>query len=62
MDAVYERAVKAGGIPLRPPADQFYGDRSAVVRDAFGNWWSISTHIEDLSHEELVRRSQSGPH
>jgi PhnB protein len=43
-DAVYERALKAGATSLRPPADQFYGDRDASVRDPFGNHWYIATH------------------
>jgi PhnB protein len=38
------------------PADQFYGDRSAVVVDPFGNQWSIATHVEDVSEEEMNRR------
>jgi PhnB protein len=59
VDAVYERALRAGGTSLRPPADQFYGDRSAVVRDAAGNWWSISTHIKDISEEEMRRHAQA---
>jgi uncharacterized glyoxalase superfamily protein PhnB len=58
VDAAYERAVRAGAVSLRPPADQFYGDRSAVIRDFSGNWWSISTHIKDISEEELQRLAQ----
>jgi hypothetical protein len=38
------------------PADQFYGDRSAGVRDPFGNQWWIATHKEDLSKEEITKR------
>jgi PhnB protein len=55
-DAVYARAVEAGAATVRPPEDQFYGDRSATVRDPFGNQWSIATHVEDVSEEELQRR------
>ena len=55
-DAIYRRALQAGGTSLREPADQFYGDRSAVVRDAFGNRWSLATYIEDVSDEEMSRR------
>jgi PhnB protein len=58
VDEVYQRALRAGATTLREPADQFYGDRSAVVRDAWGNWWSISTHVEDVSDEEMARRAQ----
>jgi PhnB protein len=59
VDATYERAVKAGATALRPVANQFYGDRSGVVLDAWGNWWCISTHVEDVSPEEIMRREQS---
>jgi uncharacterized glyoxalase superfamily protein PhnB len=55
-DAVYKRALAAGGTSEREPADQFYGDRSAGVHDAFGNHWWIHTHIEDVSEEEMGRR------
>jgi PhnB protein len=55
-DAVYARAIAAGATSVREPADQFYGDRSAGVRDEFGNQWYIATHIEDVSQEEMERR------
>ena len=44
-DAVYERALRAGAQSIEAPADQPYGDRSAGVRDPFGNQWFIATHI-----------------
>ena len=56
-DAVYKRALQAGATSLREPADQFYGERSAGVRDAFGNEWWLATHIEDVSPEEIQRRA-----
>ena len=40
------------------PADQFYGDRSANVKDPLGNYWWIATHKEDLSAEELRSRAE----
>jgi uncharacterized glyoxalase superfamily protein PhnB len=55
-DACYQRALKAGATSLLEPADQFYGDRNAGVRDAAGNVWWIGTHIEDVAPEELKRR------
>ena len=55
-DAVYKRAMEAGATSIMEPADQFYGDRSAGVRDQFGNRWWIATHKEDLSKEEIARR------
>jgi uncharacterized glyoxalase superfamily protein PhnB len=56
VDAVYRRAVEAGATSVREPADQFYGDRSATVRDPSGNLWSIANHVEDVSPEEMERR------
>ena len=56
VDAFYKRALAAGGTSERGPEDMFYGDRSAGVRDAFGNRWWIHTHIEDVLPEEMERR------
>jgi uncharacterized glyoxalase superfamily protein PhnB len=56
VDAVYRSALQAGATSVREPADQFYGDRSATVRDPLGNLWSIATHKEDVSRQELERR------
>lgn len=57
-DAAYAQAIAAGGKSLRPPTDQFYGDRSSGVEDPFGFQWHISTHVEDVSMDELERRMQ----
>jgi uncharacterized glyoxalase superfamily protein PhnB len=59
VDAAYRRALAAGATSEREPADQFYGDRSAGVKDRWGNVWWIATHIEDVSDEELARRAQN---
>jgi PhnB protein len=59
VDAVYKRAVQAGGTSIREPVDQFYGDRQGGVKDAFGNQWWIATHKEDVSHEELKKRAMA---
>ena len=56
-DAVYQRALAAGATSMQAPVDQFYGDRSAGVKDAFGNLWWIATHIEDVPPAELKRRA-----
>ncbi len=56
VDAVYERAVKAGVSSPRPPADQPYGDRNCGVTDANGVQWWITTHVEDVSEAEMHRR------
>jgi PhnB protein len=55
-DALFNRAVAAGAQPLMPLADQFWGDRFGAVTDPFGYRWSIATHTEDLSVEEIQRR------
>jgi PhnB protein len=57
-DKTYRRALEAGARSLREPEDQFYGDRSAGVIDAFGNRWWIHTHIEDVPPEEMAKRMQ----
>ena len=57
VDAVVARAVAAGATLTRPVADQFYGDRVGGITDPFGHRWSIVTHKEDLSPEELHRRA-----
>jgi uncharacterized glyoxalase superfamily protein PhnB len=56
VDALYKRAVAAGGKKLQEPANQPYGDRSGGVEDSLGNQWWIGTHIEDVSPEEIQRR------
>jgi PhnB protein len=48
VDDVYKQAVAAGATSFQEPTDQFYGDRSAGVRDAFGNTWYIATHVKDV--------------
>ena len=55
-DAIYQRALNAGATSTMQPADQFYGDRSAGVKDPFGNHWWIATHKEDLTKEEITKR------
>jgi PhnB protein len=57
VDATFERAVAAGARPLRTVEDQFYGDRSGQFEDPFGQRWSVATHIEDVSPEEMSRRA-----
>jgi PhnB protein len=48
MEAVYRQAIAAGATSFQEPADQFYGDRTAAVKDPFGNKWYIATHIKDV--------------
>ena len=58
-DAVYRRALQAGATPVREPADQFYGDRNAGVKDPAGNQWWMATRKEDVSPEELAKRAKA---
>jgi PhnB protein len=58
-DALYNAALKAGAKSVQELKDQFYGDRSGGVEDPTGNHWWISTHVEDVSPEELARRMKS---
>ena len=57
VDAVYRKALKAGGTSLMEPTDQFYGDRSGGVVDPAGNRWHIGTHVEDVAPGELKKRA-----
>jgi PhnB protein len=57
VDSAAARALAAGLTELRPIKDQFYGDRSGTFRDPFGHIWTIATHKEDVSGEELARRA-----
>jgi PhnB protein len=57
VDAFATRAVASGAKLLRPVQDMFYGDRSACLTDPFGHKWTFSTHIEDVSPEEVRRRA-----
>ena len=57
VDAVYQRALKAGATSMSEPANMFYGDRSGGVKDAAGNRWHIGTHIEDVAPAELKKRA-----
>jgi len=57
-DAVFKKAIEAGGESVMPVADQFYGDRHGGVRDPAGNLWWIATHIEDVPANELARRAE----
>jgi PhnB protein len=57
VDAVYQKALRAGATSETEPADQFYGDRSGGVIDPAGNHWFIATHVEDVSPAELKKRT-----
>ena len=56
VDGVVARAVEHGATLKRPPQDQFYGDRDGFIIDPFGHGWTVASHVEDVSPEELARR------
>jgi PhnB protein len=58
VDRVFKQAVAAGAKELRPVQNQFYGDRSGTLEDPFGHIWIVSTHVEDVSPEEMRKRSE----
>jgi PhnB protein len=58
-DAVFAQAVKAGAKELSPMTDMFFGSREGRVLDPFGSTWTISTHTENVSAEEMQRRLNS---
>jgi uncharacterized glyoxalase superfamily protein PhnB len=55
-DEMIQRAVVAGARMERAPQDQFYGERSGVIRDPFGHRWNIGHNIEDVSPADMQRR------
>ncbi|TMP25638.1 glyoxalase [Pseudoalteromonas rubra] len=56
VDSTFAQAVAAGATELRPVVDQFYGDRAGTLQDPFGHVWTIGTHLEDLSEDEIMAR------
>lgn len=59
VDTVVSRAVNAGAKLDRPVENQFYGDRMGSLTDPFGHQWHVATHVEDVSAEEMQRRSEA---
>ena len=57
VDLQFDRAVKVGAIVRRPVRDQFYRDRNGILVDPFGHVWTISTHKEDLTPDEIKERA-----
>jgi PhnB protein len=64
VDARFKQALEAGAKIKRPVQDQFYGDRTGTLEDPFGHIWTLGTHVEDVSPEEMKKRmaafTQSG--
>lgn len=60
-DALFRAAETAGARVIAPPVMHFWGALSGAFLDPFGHRWIVSTQVEDLSPEEIIRRSRSAP-
>src|SRR5260221_10343241 len=58
VDAVIRNAVGNGAQLIKPAEDQFYGDRSGRLQDPFGYLWIVSTHVKDVSEEEMHKKME----
>lgn len=58
VDATFNEAVKTGSKVVQPLENKFYGDRAGQIEDPFGHMWSIASHVEDVSEEEMMKRAQ----
>ena len=59
VDKTFERAIAGGAKVMKPVENQFYGDRSGSLTDPFGHVWTIATHVEDVSEDEMQRRMEA---
>jgi len=59
VDALFERAVKAGSKVEMPLQNQFWGDRYGKIRDPFGHQWGLAQHVEDVAPAEMERRANA---
>lgn len=59
VDASYKRAVEAGMTSVSAPETMFWGDRTAVVMDKYHYSWTFSTHVEEVSMEEMAKRQKA---
>jgi len=57
-DAAFDRAVKSGCTVKMPMTDQFWGDRYGQVEDPFGHQWSIATHKQDLTKDQIAANAK----
>jgi PhnB protein len=56
VDTIFDCAVINGATIIMPIAEQSE-DRRGGIKDPFGHVWWISTRVEDISREELQKRS-----
>ncbi|MEO8436129.1 MAG: VOC family protein [Pyrinomonadaceae bacterium] len=56
VDTIFSQAIESGAAQVKPLEDQFYGDRSGTLKDPFGHVWTVATHKEDVTPEEMDKR------
>lgn len=56
VDSAFARALKAGATQERPVENQFWGDRMGTVIDPYGHRWTLATHVEEVSPQEMQNR------
>lgn len=61
VDTTFKQALSLGAKQSREVVDQFYGDRSGTLVDPFGHVWTVSTHVEDVSEDEMKKRMAGMP-
>ena len=59
VDNCFKQALDAGATEVYAIQDQFYGDRSGTLKDPYGHLWTIATHVEDVSPEEIDKRAKA---
>jgi PhnB protein len=57
VDKTFAEALNAGARELQPLEDKFYGDRAGQFEDPFGHRWTVMSHVEDVSPEEMQKRA-----
>jgi PhnB protein len=57
VDPAFRKAVDAGCKVLMPLTNMFWGDRFGKLEDPFGNQWTMATHVEDVTPDEMRRRA-----
>jgi PhnB protein len=61
VDKTFKQAISLGAQSKRDVQNQFYGDRSGNLVDPFGHIWTVATHVEDVSAEEMKKRMAALP-
>jgi PhnB protein len=59
VDNVFKQAISSGARSVKPIEYMFWGDRMGMLIDPFGHFWSIGTHVEEVSPEEIDKRAES---